>query len=73
MIDMEVFGNDEGWWCIKATVPGVYNPTGGLAVWSTSYNGVPQPFERLQGEMNKLASKVQASKPFPKEISRSGL
>ena len=78
---MEIFGTTKDGYHVKATVPEVRNPSGQLSVWTIDVpsqaaswrerfdNGEPviaMDESVLQSALNRLASKVQASKPFPK-------
>jgi len=66
MIYMQIYGNGPVWWHAKATMPGVLNPSGTQVVWTVDAPGCGDPHSTLQSALNRLASKVQASKPFPR-------
>ena len=77
---MKIYGTPKDGYHVKATVPEVRNPSGQLSVWTidTKPQGasvvqfdsgelvIAMDESVLQSALNRLASKVQASKPFPK-------
>jgi len=78
---MKIYGTTKDGYHVVATVPGVRNPSGQPSAWTIDTapqgatwsgkfdNGEPviaMDESVLQSALNRLASKVQASKPFPK-------